>query len=119
MRADLADRLAKNWDMHVQPAQRPCYDETRAATYIEAECSYDDVRSLPLARRDVADALRCRRTPASTHFNWPRGAHACLKDGGVQFDVTCEALRARSFRSRRPHGHCSALRGLGTRCLLA
>ena len=36
VRADLADRLAKNRDMHVQPAQRPCYDETRAATFIEA-----------------------------------------------------------------------------------
>ena len=94
IRNDLADRLAKNWDMHVQPAQRPCYDTTRAAAYIEAACTYDDVAYYcPWLGAGVADAPRyAAAVPASTHFNWlARAPDVCLKDAdSVQFDVTCE-----------------------------
>jgi hypothetical protein len=117
VRADLADRLAKNWDMHVQPAQRPCYDETRAATFIEAECSYDDVQYYcPWLAADVADAPRYEAdVPASTHFNWlARAPDVCLKDAdSVQFDVTCEnAFVLDELTLTTDHMEdCSALRG--------
>ena len=117
VRADLADRLAKNWDMHVQPAQRPCYDETRAAIHIEAECTYDDVQYYcPWLAADVADAPRYEAAvPASTHFNWlARAPDVCLKDAdSVQFDVTCEnAFVLDELTLTTDHMEdCSALRG--------
>ena len=117
VRADLADRLAKNWDMHVQPAQRPCYDETRAATFIEAECSYDDVQYYcPWLAADVADAPRYEAdVPKSTHFNWlARAPDVCIKDAdSAQFDVTCEnAFVLDELTLTTDHMEdCSALRG--------
>ena len=117
IRNDLADRLAKNWDMHVQPAQRPCYDTTRAAAYIEAACTYDDVAYYcPWLNEAVADAPRyAAAVPASAHFNWlARAPDVCLKDAdSVQFDVTCEnAFVLDELTLTADHMEdCSALRG--------
>ena len=103
--------------MHVQPAQRPCYDTTRAAAYIEAACTYDDVAYYcPWLNEAVADAPRyAAAVPASTHFNWlARAPDVCLKDAdSVQFDVTCEnAFVLDELTLTTDHMEdCSALRG--------
>merc|ERR1712216_144197 len=103
---------------HARPAgPAPCYDETRAATFIEAECTYDDVQYYcPWLATDVADAPRYEAdVPKSTHFNWlARAPDVCIKDAdSAQFDVTCEnAFVLDELTLTTDHMEdCSALRG--------
>lgn len=118
VRADLQNRLAKNWDMHVEPAQRPCYDEALAAAAIQDKCTYGGTAYYcPFLDIDVADAPRYSAdVPQSTNFNWlARTPDVCLVDAdAAPFDSTCEnAFVLGELTLTADHTEdCSALQGV-------
>jgi len=92
VRADLAERLARSWDAHVEPAQRQCYDDALAAAFIQANCTYNEVQYYcPFLDEDVEDIPRYEAVPGSARFNWlARAPDVCLRDAdAAAFDPTC------------------------------
>ena len=93
VRADLAERLARGWDAHVEPAQRQCYDDALAAAFIEANCTYNEVQYYcPFLDEDVEDVPRYQAAvPRSARFNWlARAPDVCLSDADdAAFDPAC------------------------------
>ena len=98
IRNELAERLARSWDAHVEPAQRQCYDAEAAAAFIQRMCTYDDVQYYcPFLDEDVNDVPRYEAAvPRSARFNWlARAPDVCLSNtDDAAFDPTCVADEA-------------------------